>query len=76
MYNFLSIICWTINIEIYRLISKKTMGNENNPTAAIPQGQKIAVTNVANKNAAKASGGFCWKMKKNYINFFLSNDSL
>ena len=47
--------------EIYRLISKKTMGNDGaNGGASIPQGQKIAVSsNNANKNANKSAGGCC-----------------
>mgnify|MGYP003387562159 CR=1 FL=1 len=45
-------------IEIYRLISKKTMANEGNAGAAITQGQKIAVTSAA-KPVAKTGGGCC-----------------
>lgn len=47
--------------EIYRLISKKNIGNESNggSAAAIPQGQKIAVNSANSKNTKPASSSCC-----------------
>ena len=46
-------------LEIYRLISRKTMADAGAaPTAAIPQGQGISL-NAANVNAPEKKAGGC-----------------